>query len=618
MLTGAYFILNAYGLMGNYKYSAQNDSYYYNGGLYVIDNVNDQAYILKFDDFAKVTGIISLEDYLPGVKAEALSQSGPLAVFVSVNPKLEDSDIDITAMNVVVFDRKDIPVKISDWVTPDRECNVLDLYEDGVDYRVTFLSPTEAYAYHYQFEESTFYEIEDGDIPAVRNVDSIEVSAAENNSGGHYQYNNRLDDYTKDIYNRKKLSVSQIAYMNHDLLVNSLASWIIGIILLIVAYILLKRRNRVAYLILLWEIMVALLCMTFRTGIIFLAKKYGYFIGISLFFVIASVIGTVIIILMSLDLSLLIEAMGKVAREDLDINKPVTVGDDVESAWNALFDICRIIRNINYSKFRIFEAYYKFAPKNIENILGRESILEVRGGDTATGMGTIGLISSKITAPSPVYDTAFKLFADCQESKQGTLVSARHDLSQFTMLFSDNNLSTVLFGAELIRLAHVGTEDRTRMTMLLSYGSYLYGSVGDARHQVPFLNSAELSVSEANIGLLGEMGLRLVITEDVLERENADYLVRFIGSLALKDGRLVKLYEVLDALPADVRRQRKINDEVFQNGIRLYADKDFYIARREFAKVIKSDPGDGVARWYLFNSEKYLNDPSLVSRVSFN
>lgn len=617
VLCGAYFVLNAYGLLGNFRYSYRNDSYYYNGGLHVIDNVGDEGYILKIDDLANVTDVIDVEDYIPGARCEALSQSGPLALLVSINPKLEDEELDITALNIVVFDRDGVPVKMCDWITPDRECYPLDLYLDGDDYRVTFLSPTQTYAYHYVFPGEDFYDIEDGDIPSVRNVDAVEVSAAESNSNKIYRYEVREDDFAREAYRKKKLTVSQIAHINHDLLVNSLASCIIGVIILIIAYILLKRRNRVAYLVLLWEIMTALLCLSFRTGMLVLTGKYGFYIGLALFFVIASVIGVVIIIMMSLDISLLIEAMRNVACGEMEIKKPATIGDDVESAWNALFDIVRIIRNIHYSKYRIFEAYYKFAPKNIEDILGRESILEVRGGDTAKGTGTIGLISSKITAPSPVYDTAFKLFADCQESKKGSLVSAGHDLSQFTMLFPDSNTETIPFGAELIRLAHVGAENRTRMTMLLMHGDYIYGSVGDVRHQVPFLNSFELSAGEANIELLSELGLRLVVTEDVKEREGADYLVRFIGYLAMTSDRLVKLYEVLDALPAEVRRQRKLNDEAFQNGIRLFADKDYYIARREFAKVIKADPDDTVARWYLFNSEKYLNNPELEAKLSF-
>ena len=42
-----------------------------------------------------------------------------------------------------------------------------------------------------------------------------------------------------------------------------------------------------------------------------------------------------------------------------------------------LAEICKRMEEISYDKFRIFEAYYRFAPKNIETIMSRDSIFLV-------------------------------------------------------------------------------------------------------------------------------------------------------------------------------------------------------------------------------------------------
>ena len=49
-------------------------------------------------------------------------------------------------------------------------------------------------------------------------------------------------------------------------------------------------------------------------------------------------------------------------------------------------------------------------------------------------------------------------------------------------------------------------------------------------------------------------------------------------------------------------------DDKFQKAIGLFCQNDFYLARNLFSAVLKLNPADGIARWYLFACEHYFNN----------
>ena len=53
----------------------------------------------------------------------------------------------------------------------------------------------------------------------------------------------------------------------------------------------------------------------------------------------------------------------------------------------------------------------------------------------------------------------------------------------------------------------------------------------------------------------------------------------------------------------------KESDVSFQNALKLFYSNDFYLARNAFNEVLKINPADEIARWYLFHCEYHLNKP---------
>ena len=92
-------------------------------------------------------------------------------------------------------------------------------------------------------------------------------------------------------------------------------------------------------------------------------------------------------------------------------------------------------------------------------------------------------------------------------------------------------------------------------------------------------------------------------------REDLDGPVRYLGYLLLSDSQeRIRLYEVLDACPLREGKQKALTDQKFQKGLSLFYQHDFYLARSTFNEVLRENPEDSMAKWYLFTCEKYLNE----------
>ena len=114
-----------------------------------------------------------------------------------------------------------------------------------------------------------------------------------------------------------------------------------------------------------------------------------------------------------------------------------------------------------------------------------------------------------------------------------------------------------------------------------------------------------------------ELGVPLVVTERITRAEDVGE-TRYVGCAAFEgEGNEVRFYEILDAYPADVRQRMLINRTKFQETLDLFYSRDFYLARNQFMEILKDCPQDGVARWYIFECEKYMNGEGDYTRSGY-
>ena len=334
-------------------------------------------------------------------------------------------------------------------------------------------------------------------------------------------------------------------------------------------------------------------------------------------FALASLVCILILALQSADLGRLARSMQQVAGGRTDIERPRVYGGDMRILWNALGEIQNKIRKVNYSKFLAFEAYYRFAPKNIEQLLNKESITEVTSGDVTRLQGTMALISTVGPRSGSEEEIGrlnrlIALIGRYQEEKDGVLVSNDGSLSILRFLFMESNQNTlnsaVDFLRELTEQEAAYSRSIPRTTILLHYSSFVYGVAGTSQQSSTFLVSPETDEIEHFAVWFRERGLRLVISETVKEREHYDGLLRCIGYIQMAgSGKKMKMYEVLDALDVREREKKRAVCERFAQALELFYQHDFYLARSAFSDILKELPTDEIAKWYLFTCETYLN-----------
>ncbi|MBO6148410.1 MAG: hypothetical protein J6O55_03635 [Lachnospiraceae bacterium] len=342
-----------------------------------------------------------------------------------------------------------------------------------------------------------------------------------------------------------------------------------------------------------WEDLVALL--------IFFAVIY--------FFGSAAVL--VIFYLQARDLAVFESSLVDVALGRTRLRIPAVMGKDMRSMWAALSETAKRIDEINYSRYAIFEAYYRFAPKNIERILGKDSIIDVHNGDLRGLSGTMLVISASNDGldndnRATILNHIVSSIQDFQDKQDGILVSSDSTLSTLQMLFLNEEQPITLLATQLLsQVAEYGFP----ISVFLYRDNFIYGVVGTEMQSLTFLTTERAGELQRFAQWFRELRLSLVVIEEVINMEGSTVARRFIGRMRMHEDESVDaVYEVLDACPARERQLKLMNRERFEATLELFYNKDFYLARNQFSEILKEQPDDEISKWYLFECEHYLNE----------
>ncbi|MCR5251327.1 MAG: hypothetical protein K6E50_12035 [Lachnospiraceae bacterium] len=329
-----------------------------------------------------------------------------------------------------------------------------------------------------------------------------------------------------------------------------------------------------------------------------------------LVFMVGSAILFLILWLQAADLRRFESALQQVATDGKRKKKGNVAGHDLENMWNSLGEIDKRMDEMNYSRYRIYEAYYRFAPRNIDKILKKDSIADVKSGDSAVVSGTLAYVAGEQTLRADGRIAQLKRllnFLGDHPEHEGIIVSDSDGFSVVELLFLEEARDTQSFATELLQSERERSE-QIESTVLLYYGSYIYGVAGTEEQSLAFMLSVETRELARMTEWLRSLNMGVVITEDVKEREGRNFDLRFIGYVELSGTeRQLKLYEVLDACPKAERQAKLECLETFGKGLELFYRRDYYIARNTFSDILKRNPQDEIVRWYLFESERLLD-----------
>lgn len=350
------------------------------------------------------------------------------------------------------------------------------------------------------------------------------------------------------------------------------------------------------------------------------ALKTQYFCY-SLFFMTAATLCVILLVLIQeKDMHRTLRLLKRVAegREEVSAflrpvrNSPFQrQSNESRALYSVLQQIAVNSERMDYRKLQVLQAYHRFAPKEVEKILGRQSILDVAPMDRVETESTVVFVSfaERDGGSGGEYlqqmNRNYALLFEEHREFGGSILSGGSYPGVILLLFYDESRRALQFG---IRMSARAMADQTagQAFVFLHRTPLVYGVAGDEEQSFPYIYSEEIRILQKYTDHLRAMGVRMAVTEYVWELEKDEVQSRYIGYIEEEAYRF-KLYEILDAHPAEERYRRLASAARFQEALDLYYKSDFYLARSVFSDILRSCPGDEVARWYLFLCENGLN-----------
>ena len=234
----------------------------------------------------------------------------------------------------------------------------------------------------------------------------------------------------------------------------------------------------------------------------------------------------------------------------------------------------------------------------------------MNNGDVVHVEGTLMLLNSRgdenIDRKVRSVTNIMSFMNQFTEHQEGVLVAQDSSLSVLRFFFLKDFTES---SSKAVQFLHRNSSDENSgfVSAFLYSDSFIYGVAGIKAQSLCFITSARTKELELYAEWFGEMKVPLVLTDGVAKREDAGQ-TRYIGFIMLGGGReRIDLYEAIDAESARIRQLKLTTREKFEETLHLFYSREYYLARNQFSEILKECPEDSLAKWYLFESERYLN-----------
>lgn len=313
-----------------------------------------------------------------------------------------------------------------------------------------------------------------------------------------------------------------------------------------------------------------------------------------------------------------LQGMQFVASEKQAYIDKSSMQDGFHSAWAPLDRIGHNIVKLRYERDLLYRSYYRFVPKGMEQLLGRKEVEDIEIGDKNKIHGClVHFLMGNIKNVSDmeymdVMTESLEQMHQIRQKYEGSFIGASGDLLDRKVFFERGAKEALAFAVEYYRM-HEAKEKmkNNNLIMLLHEADYQYGITGVEDMITPFIYCKEEKILDAYINVLTKAKVRVVLTQETLSNIGKGFATRYIGFVSGGEAeRSMKLYECLDAYKEDKKRIMRESDVSFQKALKLFYSNDFYLARNAFNEVLRLNPEDEIARWYLFRCEYYLNKPN--------
>lgn len=316
----------------------------------------------------------------------------------------------------------------------------------------------------------------------------------------------------------------------------------------------------------------------------------------------------------------------KMAKGDYSISNHGILDNEVGDIWTSLDVLCKNLSFKDYKKNNTLESVLQYAPMHFEKLFGRNKLQEVLVGESTTIHTTVGIISvfdTKLMVEGKVQRSYLKyvnmllnILVEQDKHEEVVLLQNDGNMEGVKMIFTgdveDRNAGeSVYYGITCMESILAKTQDIYEVNpfVFLHTAECTGGIAGGSGHAYPFITCADIDILNTYVDRLRKCDIAMVVTAPTHTLLNGKYNTRYIGYVIGADNETqLKLYEVLDACTEKMRKEKLAHDNLFQQGIALYYQHEYFKARGCFIEYLKLCQEDGLAAWYLFACENGLTE----------
>jgi len=316
-------------------------------------------------------------------------------------------------------------------------------------------------------------------------------------------------------------------------------------------------------------------------------------------------------------------SVAEIAQGNWEIAAAVDSGDEVADLGASVNDMAAHIWHNIQEIMDLSEAYYRFVPQQFLSLLGKKSIIDVHLGNQVRQDMSIFCLNihsfyqlSGTMAPEDNFN-----FIKGYLSWMGPVIRDNNGLIDkytgpgFLALFPNKADQAVQAAIQLRNRLIEYNDGRRRAGYLpidigigIHKGPLMLGVIGEEQRMAGTVISDNVNVASFLQLLTGKLACAIIITEETLKAMDTAhrYQYRCLGRIR-SEGRdeALLLYDVFEGENESIRVLKLESRELFEEGIALFRDNNFYDARSKFIEVIKRNRQDEIARIYFYRCEEY-------------
>lgn len=313
--------------------------------------------------------------------------------------------------------------------------------------------------------------------------------------------------------------------------------------------------------------------------------------------------------------------MERLAAGERNVKVRVGGGDELEGLATDVNALALAMSAVEEGRNELAGAYRRFVPEQVLSLLGKSNIAEVDKHTFVSRRLAVMLLDLSLpegngaSGGRELFDNVNEVIertAPIVADKGGVAFSFGH--SGYSAVFESGSAAAVSAAVaaqqailSVNRERESGGRPLVSARIALEEDDVALGVIGDEYHLEPVFISAGSSVAKRLIRLCKQLGAGILCTETVLEGARG-YSSRYMGRCAKGDAQ-IRVYEIFDADPYDVRKLKEQTSRSFSDGVYALYGRDFSTARSIFLNLVHRGDGDVGAGYFLYLSDRMEKEP---------